>query len=494
MLRRAFVGLTALAALAIGTLPVVPGHDIPQHLAYVRLLAMWQRDPASYPPIYAPPDASNGYVTIHLFLACLSAWMSPETALRLTLAAYVVVLALAVRSLVRATWGRDETALLGPLAALNPVLCMGLLAYLVALPPLVAGAAEVVRRRLWAVTLWSAITASLHVVAAAALLFFAGVVALVRRDRRSVLAFALVVPGLAFARGGAAFPPGFRGALFTNIRVHGLIAGGLGSFRVSFTHWLEKLDQIAASVLGPFPLAWKLVAALLLVVMVRQLRTTHTATSGVRAACLALGVAAVVAPAAVQVPDDLSLLDFRLITTATILGIAAIPPDTLAPRRVIAAAALLLLLWARQLRGAAAEVAQTTRLVAQLRPGDRLLALTLHDTSAYLDERNAILHYAPVYHTARSGGVTSLFWARFTPRLPIGYVPSREPRRPPDWAPWELTDEQIVDYTHVLVRWPAAEDDIRLHALEGRLEEYRRRGKLTSLASDGDCSLFAIGP
>ncbi len=123
----------------------------------------------------------------------------------------------------------------------------------------------------------------------------------------------------------------------------------------------------------------------------------------------------------------------------------------------------------------------------------RSCLLRMHDTSAYLDERNSILHYAPVFHTARTGGVTSLFWASYTPRLPVGYS-SEGPRRPPDWAPWELREEELADYTHVLVRWPVADDDIRLHSLRDRIEQYRNKGVLTTIATDGNCSLMAIGP
>ncbi len=524
--RRTFAALTALAALVILVLPVIPGHDMPQHLAYLGLLAAWWRDPSSYPAGYAPPDLSNGYATTYRSMTPLAAWTSPEMAMRLVLAAYVVLLAVAVRALVRATWseaspgapGRRSpapaTALLGPLVGFNPVLCMGFLPYLLSLPPLVAALAAGVaylktgRRRLLALAAaLTALTAALHVVALAALLFLLVALALLRRERRSLalLASALAgaFAGMRLVGGGTPLPANLAQTLAQNVHEQGMVAGVIATFRISATHWLEKIDQVVASVVGPFPVAGKLLAAAILAaVIVLDVRARRRAgarppagVAGVGLACLALAVAAILAPAAVQVPDDVSLLDFRLITTATIVGIAAIPPGVLSAPRVLvlgAGVALLLGLWMRALTGAAGEVAQTTRLLERLAPSDRLLALPMHDASSYLDERNAILHYAAVYHTARSGGVTSLFWGKFNPHLPVGYLPGQHPKSPPDWSPWKVTDEDLADYTHVIVRWPAADDDRELRELGPRIEALRDRGELEAIASDGDCTLFKI--
>ena len=524
--RRIFAGLTAFAALVVGVLPVIPGHDMPQHIAYLGLVATWWRDPTRYPPAYTTPDLSNGYATTYRWMTPLAAWTSPETATRLVLVAYVVLLAVAVRTLVRATWsgGGDRrppaTALLGPLAGFNPVLCMGFLPYLLSLPSLVGALAAGVAylktgrfRFLALAALLTATTAALHLIAAAALLFLLTALLVVRRERRSTALLGSALAGLLAATrlvGGAPpLPEDLGERLRTNVYMYGCVAGVIATFRISVTHWLEKIDQVVASVVGPFPVAGKVLAAAILAAMIvldvrsrrraRAAREAHRArrrgVAGVGLACLALAVVAVLAPAAIQVPDDLSLLDFRLITTATIVGIAAIPPGVLSRERVLllgSGVALLLGLWMRQLVGAAAEVAQTTRLLERLTPSDRLLALSMHDASAYLDERNSILHYAAVYHTARSGGVTSLFWGKFNPHLPVGYLPGQEPKAPPDWSPWKVTDEQLADFTHVIVRWPDSGDDLELRELGPRIVALRDRGGLEPIASDGDCTLFKI--
>ena len=309
----------------------------------------------------------------------------------------------------------------------------------------------------------------------------------------------------------ARLPPGFVRSLLDNMRFYGAVDGFLGTFRVSFTHWLEKTEQVLASAFGPFPWPEKVVCAafvagVVALVLRDRRRGTAKATPpavavrGVRPAMAALGALAVLAPAAMQVPDDLSLIDFRLITTATILGIAAIPPHLfVVPRRARfalgALTAAFLAIWTKQLSGTAGEVMETVRLVDRLQPTNRLLALPMHDASAYLDGRNAVLHYAAVHHTARHAGITSLFWGRFSPRLPVGYRQGQEPPHPFDWAPWELEDEQLLGFSHVLVRWPERADEARLHDLARHVNDLRDSGVLKTMACDGRSCLFEIvGP
>jgi hypothetical protein len=520
--RQAFASLTLTAALLVFVLPVVPGHDIPQHLAYVSLVAAWQRDPGPLAATYSAPDVSNVYATTYRLMAPLARWVGPDACLRLVLAAYIVLLALAVRALVRASWpsaarrASPVTSLLGPVAAFNPVLCMGFLAYLVALVPLVAAVAAVVayvaggrRRGVACIFALSAATAALHGVAAASLVAFCCALLLFRRDRRSLAALSASAAGFVVTSrvlGSVAhLPHGFGGRLLSSMTEYGVVDGFVGTFRISFASPVLKLDYVVASVLGPFPPRVKIACAAMLVVAIvaarlgPRTRPASVPVRGLRPALLVFAIFAVLAPAAVQVPDDLSLLDFRLVTTATILGIAALPPQAWArarvPTRVFACAMFgLLAVWARQLEGISGELAPAVRLTERLAPGDRLLSLPMHDDSAYLEEANAVLHYDAVFHTVRTGGVTSLFWARFSPRLPVGYAPLAEPARPPDWAPWAIEDAQLMTYSHVLVRWPAPDEEERMHVLADRVVRLRERRVLEPIACDEGCCLFAVRP
>jgi hypothetical protein len=515
--RGAFAVVTAIAAVIVGAQPVLPGHDMPQHLAYLRLLVAHAT--GSLADAYTAPDLSSAYATLYALLVPIARWTSPETAVRIVLVAYVVLLAVAVRALVRATWGRapaPATSLLGPVVALNPVVCMGFLAYTLALAPLVGAIAAAVdwaahgrRRSLAVLAVLAALTGLIHGVAGAALVFFLALVAAARRDRRAIAAFGVAFVGVALAvrsaGASASFPSGFGATLVHNMREFGPVSGALGSFGVSFTGAGEKVGQILASLLGPFPRREKIVCGVVLVVGAVVARgepmtsdeTTRVSVRGVRAAILVFAVSAVLAPAALQIPDDLSFLDFRLITTATILGVAALPPHRIAcsvrgALAVAGAAGLVLAIWARQLSGTAGELGQTLHLVERLEPTDRLLALPLDDSSAFLDDANDVLHYAAVLHTARSGGVTSSFWARFSPRLPVGYRPGREPAHPPDRAPWEFEPSQLAEYSHVLVRWPVADAEDEVHDAALRLWALHRAGRLRTVACEGTSCLFAV--
>jgi hypothetical protein len=99
------------------------------------------------------------------------------------------------------------------------------------------------------------------------------------------------------------------------------------------------------------------------------------------------------------------------------------------------------------------------RLVRRLDASEVLLALPFHDRSEYLDDSNGLTHYLPVYHTVLNGGVTSLFWGRFSHHLPVGYRPGQEPPHPPDWRPWDFTERDLASASSILVEWPDADDD-----------------------------------
>lgn len=537
--------LVAIAVVTIG-LPIFPGHDVPQHLAITKLVAEWQRDPAAYPSAFTPPDLSSSYTNVYRMLALLTRVSgSPERALSIALAAYVVTMALALRWLASLTWssvcrgeGRScNTALLAPWLAFHPVLCMGLLPYTFALPPLIgafAAAVAVVRAerpnlsaRVIVLAALVIVTTWLHQFAAAALLVLLGCFAcgsLAVRARRSRVFTTLVIASASFGAMMTLSPSPTTSAgdslsrlWLANIKAYGVVSGSLGTFRVSFTHPAEKLDQIIATVLGPFPRTLKMVVALSALAVVawtcrlwrKRARSVKSRDAGdsirtaTQIATVLFMTVAVLAPSAVQVPDDLSLIDFRLLATAFLPCVVVMLNPRFFERAearwpLFAFALGGLLLWGQALRGAASEGMQTVRLVDQLHPSDRLLALPMDDQSDFLDERNAVLHYSAVYHTVHNGGVTSLFWGRFSPRLPIGYSRDNEPRHPFDWTVWTLEDEMLRDYSHVLVRWPeplsrpGAELGDPRRRLAERIRGLEERGVLHRMGCDGEACLFSI--
>lgn len=520
-----FWALVALHVALVLLLPVLPGHDLPQHLAYVRLLGGWDDRSLHLSDVYLAPDLSDPYVTSYRVLALIARHASPDVAMRIAFVAYVVLLPIALAALLRAVWRLrwDEpcaTSLLAPILVWNPVVCMGFLPFFLAFPSLVGGAAAAVSfadrgaKRHFALALaLGLVTATIHAVAGAVFLLLVALVALLRRDLRAIgllaAAGALLAAALRLASPSLAQRPELFATLVTNVRVYGLVLGTVGTFRISFSHQLLKLEMALANLCGPFPRTVQIVVtsaavALVAFVLVERWRAPGregskvAAVRGVRGAFVLFAILAVVAPAAIQIPDDMSSIDFRLLTVATMLALALVPPRAVSTFRTEAAlagfAALVVFVWARQLTGVAGETMQVVHLVDRLAATDRLLALPLRDSSAYLDRGNAVMHYAPVHHTARNAGLTSLFWGKFTPRLPIGYRPGAEPSHPFDWSPWELRDDQLASWTHLLAAEPEADDDERMHALAARVSSLEGDARLVRVACEGRWCLYEVPP
>ncbi|HVH46157.1 MAG TPA: hypothetical protein VM925_27595 [Labilithrix sp.] len=92
--------------------------------------------------------------------------------------------------------------------------------------------------------------------------------------------------------------------LLRNMHSYGLVSGFVGTFRISFSHWLEKLEQVVASLFGPFPFTQKIFCAVLalgvtfLAVRARgadapgETESTPPVVSAVRGACLVFALGA----------------------------------------------------------------------------------------------------------------------------------------------------------------------------------------------------------
>jgi hypothetical protein len=529
--RVALVVLTlANVALVVG-LPVLGGHDLPQHLAYARILADYDDPALLLRQNFTLPDGPQAYFTTYYLLAVLARATSVMTACRLVYAAYAIALPWAVASLVSAasedTNEPEWSALLGPLLVWNPVACMGFLPFMLALPTMVFAAAALLRAarslptrpaetppprppaplagrgerergvggagNALLLSLLCTVLVSTHIVAAALFCAFAGIVALSKPGWRSTALMAVVVSssGLAYAVWScvgpghlAHMPP----RVFADaIAKYGLWDGSAAAVGARWSGVAEKVGFLRATVLGCLPELGKSVVGLSLAIAAGVAVAARPASdpvsetrSTLRRALVGLVVLTALLPASLSFPDDICLIDFRAIVMLVLFGVAAIDPrafDTVGARRIlVAAAAVVMGLWTFHLAGLSAEGEEVLSLVQRLRPGDTLLALPFHDRSEYLDEDNGVTHYLPVYHTVLNGGVTSLFWGKFSHHLPVGYRPGKEPLHPPDWKPWEVTREALDGASSVLVQWPDPDDDEVAIVGAAKVHEELQRG------------------
>jgi len=166
-------------------------------------------------------------------------------------------------------------------------------------------------------------------------------------------------------------------------------------------------------------------------------------------------------PTAVQVPDDVCLVDLRMLVVAALVACATIPPTLFSAARTRAAglgfAVAVAVAWSVVLTGVSREAAPVLRLVRALGPADRVLALPMHGSSAHLDPSNALTHYLPVYSLVERAAQVTSFWGDFAPHLPVGY--RAPPPRPPDWEPWKVEPSHLAAATHVLLERGDADDD-----------------------------------
>ncbi len=508
--------VTAAYAALPWALEVVPGHDLPQHLAYARVLAdLGHASPDAAETFYAVRPFDT-YFLVHHALAALSSIVGVVPACKLVYSVFAASLPLSAYALGRAVWREAAPwpALAATCLVWSPVACMGFLPFMLALPlALLAVAAYVraarskTRARIAVVAVAFAALSVAHVVAAAMALGFALLHALVARRAPAFVAAAagLVGAWLPSALRAAPSRVGWSG-LVADVLTHGPVAGTVGHFRMTWTGAREKLGLVLGTVPGPFTPAVQRGLLVLVVVAAGVLATAPRGAASVPSApeggglrraylwaCAGFGLVGLVVPTAVQVPDDVCLVDLRMLVVAALFGCAALSPRLFAPRRAKLAlagvAASLLVAWSFALAGVSREAAPVVHLVAPLGPRDRVLGLAMHGSSAHLDPSNALTHYLPVYALALRGAPVTSFWGDFAPHLPVGWRAA--PPRPPDWAPWKVEAAQLEAATHVLLERADEDDDDAPREATARVT---RDASLEALACEARWCLFRVRP
>ena len=372
----------ANVALVVG-LPVLAGHDLPQHLAYARILADYGDRRLALAQTFTRPDGPQAYFTTYYLLALLTRATSLMTACRLVYAAYAIALPWAIASLVSAA-GEDDgepewSAILGPLFVWNPVACMGFLPFMLALPTLVFAAAALLRagKSAWnalLLALLCGLLVSTHIVAAGLFVALAAIVFLSRPSARSAALVGLVgsSTGLAFVVWSsvgpghlARLPPR---AFADAVAQHGLWDGAAAAIGARWFGAAEKTGLLRATLLGCLPEVGKhlvglsfAVAAGAAVAMRSACRPADdcavcalgSATLSVpppatretwRRAVLGFFVLTLLLPTSLSLPDEICLVDFRAMVVLVLYGVAAIDPrvfDAAGARRLLVLASTL---------------------------------------------------------------------------------------------------------------------------------------------------------
>jgi len=505
--------LTTAHLALVWMLPVLPGQDLPQHLAYARILLDYHRPELSFQNYYDLPTAFQPYFVSHYLLAAFGRVVGLDAALRLLLSGYVIATLLAFQSLVAAihrprpvdlAW----STLLGSLIVWNPVLCMGFLEFLVAFPFILWGAALTIRcgdpgRTMRQIALLIACTAgavSTHLVAAGCILLFALLHATFnpsgRRWSTALAAFATSAGAFGlWMRFGQTGVSGFAATAnwadaFHDAQGFDFITRAL---RIQWYDPPTKLNYVLWTILGPFRPAVLAGTSLVFGAAIWAIKRSASGVAdsdvdlvAARRTILSFAVVCWLTPWGLSVPSEVTFLNFRMFTVAFALGLAAVSPHWFRAARgriaLVLACAFALGHFAYRAAAFAGEARPVITLLRKARPLGPMLPLVYHDKSAHFGKTFRLTHYLPMYYTSKEGGINAQFWARYTEHLPIGYRQGKAFRTPPDWHPARFEPAHVAAFRYVVMQAATDED-----STENREAATRAEDTLGKLADRVEC-------
>lgn len=485
--RWAFFGLIALNLLWVWILPIFPAQDLPQHLAYVRILMDYGRADLPFASTYALPEHFQPYYTVYYVLAGIGRWTSLLTALKVLLSLYVVAVFFSFEALVRAvhpdrSGGPLWTGLLGALLVWNPIFAIGFLAFALCVPIFFWGAAALFRlggpaprRADWLWLLASAVAlSSVHVVAAGALLLLVVLhAAFVRTFRGALSALGtFLVVGACLALFGLGGETGLAPTLPVDFAEAFREGHGLDflttALHINWGDNLQRLHFILWAALGPYRswgLALMAAGASALAFAARKQPSGPGISSVVLRSVFAFGAISFVLPHGFYAPTEIMFLGFRLLVLAVALAIALIPPARFTQRAVaeglVAFCAMAGLHFGYRASAFVQEAAPVLELLKLAEPKGMLAPVSFHEHSDHFGKQFHLTHFLPMYYTVNQGGVSTQFWARYTKHLPIAYLPGKDPPKPPDLSPHLLEAKHLEGADWYLVELAREEDPLK---------------------------------
>jgi hypothetical protein len=353
-------------------LPVLPAQDLPQHLAYARVLMDHVHSELPFAERFVLPNQFQSYFTTHYLLAYLARLITLRAALRVLMTLYVIGIYWSFARLCRShhpgRWGTPPIweAFAATLLVWSPVACLGFLPFMLAVPVFFAACAFLLdaqrsrtRVALSSLIVCAAALALLHAVAAGAFVAFVILLALFSGQGRAVAA---VGGGTALATFVFVSMMGESGlGISVNLqwseaiqRAHGL-EFITEVFRIKWDDAPVKLRFILWVALGPFSRSGQLLVAIVLAVVMMASRVSATCPSpvadgvhkGFSRATVGFAVVAWLMPWGLNVPTEVTFLDIRFMTLSFGLLLALVNPAAFSasgPRLVVTAGGVVLAL------------------------------------------------------------------------------------------------------------------------------------------------------
>lgn len=428
-----------LAAALVTVAPLwcakyLPFTDLPEHVAAIATLRHWA-DPAwATGETYVLAAGKSQYLAYHALGALLAFPLgSAELANRVLMTIAGLALPYSVRALLRASRGDERLAILAcPLFWSRP-LVIGFLPYVFGVPILLFTLARVMERRRTEATLredaklagLALLVFYLHLSAFAVLVLVAGALELVPRagfrwravPRRLVWLAPPLVAALAWAL--FAEPEGGPALLGNEAAVFYAPKRALGALFAAWTHdvWVSHVDEYAG------------VAFWILVLWLGMQRKTAE-PEGSWAVVARLVPFASVLLLFLVLPFKVgagAMLNVRLSVLLALFVLLVPRPDEGRRAPFFLGAALSLVVAVNaivEIRGTQRELGDLDRVLANVRPGARVLGLHFERASSYT--HSAAWVHALAYHRSRRGGVASVSFAEMR-HWPIQYRPEARP-------------------------------------------------------------------
>jgi hypothetical protein len=510
--RIALLVATAIHLGVIWAAPILPGQDLPQHLAYARILADYDKT-ALFQRLYQLPERFQTYFTTYYVLAALTPLLSLVTAVRLVLSVYVMATVFAFTALVRASNGLDRreglpgTALLATLIIWNPVACMGFLEFALTGPVLMGAVACYLRlsagdRSFWTrfgLVVTSVLLASLHVAVAGIFIAYLTIHGLAKRDSVSLDAslFAVTPLALVFGFWNLSGEPGLGSVAHVDWRDVFKSNSGLSFFsELVKAKWNDPLTKVGYglwAIFGPFRWTGQLmVAAMLGLAAAASDRLSPGIKASIktraRGSAAGLLVVAFLAPWGIYVPTEFTFIDFRIVAFGVILALACVSPLRFQSKRAVmslgAASILASMHFAWRTLEFNKEVAPALALLKIATPPGVLASLSFGKQSQYFGDQFKVTHFVPMYYTVENGGVNTQFWGKYTDHLPVGYKRGMDPGGTPDWWPGKFKLADLTAVQYLLVQRPGTFNSAKTWA---EYSKVMSRIESTQALSVADC-------
>lgn len=479
--------LLILKLTIVWFIPVLPCQDLPQHLAYARILSDFGNPDLLFQSWYALPARLQPYFTTHLLLAWLGRHMSAMDALRLVLSIYVLGFSLSFRYLVRAVYLETSDSapveILENLLVFNPVFCLGLLPFLLCLPLCFLGWGIALRQRLafgWVphvlLALISCFSASVHPLAFACYALFLIIHLMIARTWMTLgsTASTLVAGSGTLALWHKFGELGIGGVEWARVieSIHQSMGFDVVAriFRATWRDIPQTLNYVIWTVLGPYRWHGLVLSAAIGLAIAWVAR--HTGGSEVASrprilaqfqrSALVFAVLSFLAPWSIQTPTEATFVNLRLIVLAAGLLLAGWGGELLhrfGRVGVIGLCASAVIHFGIRAYIFSNEAAPVQEMVRSAQPPGLMSSWVFHDRSDQYAKEFRVTHFLPMYYTVLAAGINTQFWARNVEHLPVDYrLGAKIPSVARDRNPRNVTEEEIRNVDWVLIQRASEED------------------------------------